>query len=85
MRRNFWLTLFLVCAGVVIGSMAAEITAGIPVLGWLSYGLDFGTASPVILDLQVLSLTFGVTVDITVAHVIFVALAIVLGRLIVRD
>ncbi len=85
MRKNFWLHFFLICAGVVVGSMAAEITAGIPVLGWLSYGLDFGTASPLVLDLQVLSLTLGVTVDITVSHVVFVALAIVLGRLILRD
>ncbi len=85
MRKNFWLYFFLVCAGVVVGSMASEITSGVPVLNWLSYGLDFGTASPVVLDLQVLSLTFGATVDITVSHVLFVALAIVLGKVIVRE
>ncbi len=85
MRRGFWLNLFLVLIGIVIGSMAAEITAGVPVLEWLAYGLDFGTASPVVLDLHVLRLTLGATVTITVSHVLFVALSLVLGRLIVRE
>ncbi len=82
MRRGFWLHLFLVCAGIVVGSMAAELTAGVPVLQWLAYGLDFGMESPVALDLHVLQLTFGVTVKITVSHILFVALSILLGRLI---
>lgn len=82
MRKGFWLHLFLVCAGIVVGSMAAELTAGVPVLQWLSYGLDFGMESPVALDLHVLHLTFGVTVKITVSHILFVALSILLGRLI---
>lgn len=85
MRRGFWLHFFLICAGIVVGSMAAEITSGIPVLGWLSYGLDFGTQSPIVLDLHVLQLTIGATVKITVSHIVFVALSIILGRLIARD
>ena len=85
MRRSFWLHFFLVCAGIVVGSMAAELTAGIPVLGWLSYGLNFGMQSPVVLDLHVLQLTFGATDNITVSHIVFVALSIVLGRLIARE
>ena len=85
MRRGFWLNFFLICVGIVVGSMAAEITSGIPVLGWLSYGLDFGTQSPIVLDLHVLQLTIGATVKITVSHIVFVALSIILGRLIARD
>ena len=85
MRRGFWLHFFLICAGIVVGSMAAEITSGIPVLGWLSYGLDFGTQSPFVLDLHVLQLTIGATVKITVSHIVFVTLSIILGRLIARD
>ena len=85
MRRGFWLHFFLICAGLVVGSMAAQITSGIPVLGWLSYGLDFGTQSPFVLDLHVLQLTIGATVKITVSHIVFVALSMILGRLIARD
>jgi len=84
MKRGFWLHVFLVCAGIVIGSLAAELTAGMPVLGWLSYGLDFGTAAPLELNLQVLRLTLGVSVKITVAHILFIALSILLGRLLAK-
>ncbi|MBQ8641829.1 MAG: DUF4321 domain-containing protein [Clostridia bacterium] len=85
MRKGFWLNLFLVLVGIVTGSMVMEITAGVPWLNWLSYGLDFGTASPLVLDLHVLKLTLGATVNITVAHILFTVLSILLGRLIARD
>ena len=84
MRKGFWLNFFLICVGIVVGSMVAEITAGTPILGWLSYGLDFGTAAPFTLDLHVFYLTLGLSVKITISHIIFVALSIVLGRLIAR-
>ncbi|MBR4962144.1 MAG: DUF4321 domain-containing protein [Clostridia bacterium] len=85
MRRNFWLYLLFVLVGIVTGSMVMEISAGVPWLSWLSYGLEFGTPSPFVLDLQVLGLTLGITVNITISHVIFAVLAILLGRLILQD
>lgn len=84
MRKGFWLNFFLVCIGIVIGSMVAEMTKGIPSLSWLSYGLDFGTQSPLVIDLNVLLLTFGISVKITISSIIFIALSLVLGRLIAR-
>ena len=85
MRGRFWLNLFLVLVGVVIGSMVAEITVGIPWLRWLSYGLEFGTEQPLALDLNVLRLTFGVNVKITVSSVLFIALSLLIGRLFTRE
>lgn len=84
MRKRFWLNFFLICVGIVIGSMVAELTAGIGALSWLSYGLDFGLASPFVLNMSVLHLTFGISVKITVSSIIFVALSLVLGKLIAR-
>jgi hypothetical protein len=83
-RTGFWLNAFLVCVGVVIGTMVAEMTAGIPVLGWLSYGLSFGTEAPFVLNLNVVRLTFGINLHLTVSSVIFIALSLILGRLIVK-
>ncbi len=85
MKGHFWLNLFLILVGVVIGSMAAEITVGVPWLSWLSYGLEFGTESPLILDLSLLRLTFGISVKITVSMVLFIALSLLLGRVITRE
>lgn len=85
MKKNFWLNFFLICAGVVVGSMLAEMTVGVPFLSWLSYGLDFGTESPLILDLNVLRLTVGLSVKITISTIICVALSLILGRMIVKN
>lgn len=84
MNRYFWRDLLLICAGVVVGSLVASLTAGKAYLSWLSFGLTFGTSAPVDLNLGVLRLTFGVGVDITVSTVIFVTLFYVLGRKVIR-
>ncbi|MGN1347045.1 MAG: DUF4321 domain-containing protein [Eubacteriales bacterium] len=84
MRKSFWLYFFLVCAGIVLGSMLADLTAGFPALSWLSYGLNFGTQSPLVLDLNAITLTFGITLNITISTLLCVALALVLGRCILE-
>lgn len=83
-RTKFWINLFLICIGVVIGAMVADMTAGIPLLSWLSYGLSFGTESPFVLDLNVIRFTFGINLHLTVSSVIFIATSLVLGKLILR-
>jgi hypothetical protein len=84
MKRGFWLNLFLILIGIVFGSMVSDMTSGIKALSWLSYGLDFGMKSPLVLDLNVLELTLGVSVKITIATVICTALALILGKLIIK-
>lgn len=81
---KFWLNVFLVCVGVVIGAMVSEMTAGVSWLRWLSYGLAFGTESPFVLDLNVIRITFGINLQLTVSSVIFIALSLILGKLIVK-
>lgn len=80
MTKSFWFNLFLVVVGIVVGAMVSEMTAGIPALSWLSYGLNFGTKSPVVLDLNAITLTFGITLNITISTAICVALSLLLGR-----
>lgn len=86
MRRShyFWINLLLVLVGVVLGSAVAQLTSGVKFLAWLSYGLDFGTAAPATLDLGVFTLTIGARLTITVATIIFVALSLWIGRLIIK-
>ena len=84
MLTKVWLTVLLVCVGVVIGTLVSSATEGISWLSWLSYGLDFGLTSPFVLDLKVISITFGFTLKLTGSVIIFVALSLLLGRLITR-
>ncbi len=84
MKKNFWLNFFLICAGVVAGSMVAEMTSGVPFLSWLSYGLDFGTKTPLAIDLNVVEFTLGVSIKLNLSVIIFTALSLVLGKLIIK-
>lgn len=84
MSRSIWFNLFLIVIGIVVGSMAAEMTAHIPALSWLSYGLNFGTKSPVILDLNAVTLTLGISLKVTVSTAVCTALALILGHYIAK-
>ena len=80
MNKTFWFYLFLIVVGIVVGSMVAEMTMTVPALSWLSYGLNFGTQSPVILDLNAITLTFGISLKITVSTAACTALSLILGH-----
>ncbi len=71
---------FLVLVGIVVGTFVGYICKGVNALSWLAYGVDFGLESPLVLDLGILQLTFGASIDLTLSVVIFVILALVIGR-----
>ena len=54
----------------------------IPGLSWLNFGQTFGLDSPLIVNLGMLVVTFGLTIRITMASIIGVALALVIYRMI---
>lgn len=76
--------LFLVLIGIVLGSFVGYMCRDVGFLSWLAYGIDFGLESPLILDLGVMSLTFGVSINLTLATVIFVILSLLIGRALAR-
>ena len=70
--------IFLLLAGVVVGSLLASATAGMPFLGRLSYGgrVGISTQEPMLLDLAVLQVAFGFQLQINVAQIICIIAAI---------
>ncbi|MBR2847898.1 MAG: DUF4321 domain-containing protein [Clostridia bacterium] len=82
MRKGFWLNLFFVCVGVVVGTLAADLLSDIPLFSFLSYGMDFGMPSPATFDLKVLTVTFGVSLNLNISVILFIVLAVVLGNLV---
>jgi len=83
-KRNFWLNLFLILVGIVLGGLVAHLTKDISFLSWLSFGESFGTTAPVTVDLGVMSVTIGASLNISVAVVLAVALSLLVGKFIVR-
>ena len=73
MRKNNWACFLLILAGIVIGGFPSS---------FLNYGQTFGLAEPLILDLGILCITFGLTIKITVASIIGIVIGIIVYRMI---
>ncbi len=78
MRKNAWTCFLLILAGIVIGGFIGSMFP----TTWLNYGQSFGLTSPFVLDLGILCITFGMTINITIASIIGIAAAIVIYRFI---
>jgi len=57
-----------------------NLLAGIDFLWWLGYGESFGLTQPVVLDLSIISLTFGVQFKLNIASIIGIAVALFIYR-----
>ena len=75
--KNAWALFLLILAGVVLGGFIGTLAKGVPALSWLSYGQSF---EPIVLDLGVLVITFGLSIKITMASIIGVILSIIIYR-----
>ena len=76
--KNHWALVLLLLAGIVLGSFIATLTAGLPGLSWLSFGQTFGFQNPIVLDLGVMVITFGLTIKITIASIIGIIIAAII-------
>lgn len=78
--KNIWILIVFILAGLVIGGLLGELASKVEFLWWLSYGQEFGLSSPVVLDLNIIKLTFGLTLKINIASIIGMAIAIFIYR-----
>ena len=75
-EKNIWVLLVFLLAGLVIGGLLGKLASGVSWLWWLSYEQQFGLESPIVLDLSVIQLTFGLMFKINVASIIGMILSI---------
>ncbi len=79
--KNFWILLVFLMAGIVLGGFIGSLAESSGMLSWLNYGQTFGLTNPLILDLGILVLTFGLTMRITIAGIIGMILAALIYHL----
>lgn len=79
--KKYWTLLLLVLAGIVLGGFIGELTSNVSFLSWLGYGQSFGLSDPLVLNLGILVLTFGLKIKITIAGIIGILIAILIYRL----
>lgn len=78
--KNSWALFLMILTGIVLGGFIGMLSEGIPALNWLSYGQSFGLDNPLILNLGLLVITFGLSIKITIASIIGVIIAILIYR-----
>lgn len=79
-NKNFWILLLLLLSGIVLGGFLGNLAEGLSWLSWLNFGQSFGLDSPLILNFGVLVITFGLSIKITMASIIGVAIALIIYR-----
>jgi len=75
--KNGWTCLILVMAGIVLGGFVGSVMPG----SFLDFGQTFGLNSPMILDLGIISITFGFTIRITIASILGIVAALLVYRI----
>jgi len=78
--KSTWMAILFIFAGLVIGGLLGQVASQVDWLNWLSYGQSFGISEPLVLNMNVLSLTFAFSVNINIASIIGLGIAIFLYK-----
>ena len=81
-RKNNWTLFVILLCGIVLGGYLGTLASNVSFLSWLNYGNTFGLTSPIVLDLGILVLTFGLTITINIASIVGLIIGIIVYRLI---
>lgn len=78
--KNFWILLIMLLAGIVLGGFMGQLAEGISWLEWLNFGQSFGLDAPLVINFGILVITLGLTIKITMASIIGIAVALIIYR-----
>lgn len=78
--KNSWALFLLILSGIVLGGFIGMLAEGVPALSWLAYGQTFGLDSPIVLNLGILVITFGLNIKISIASILGVVISIIIYR-----
>jgi hypothetical protein len=72
---------FIIILGAICGSLIGDLLgSNIKYLSVLKNGYNIGTKNPLVLDLKILSISFGINFSISLMTIIGIILAIILYR-----
>lgn len=80
LNKNGWSLFLLLLAGIVVGGFLGYLAQNVSWLSWLNYGQTFGLTSPVELNIGVMVLTFGLTINFNIASILGIVIAIFVYR-----
>ncbi len=78
--KSFWILIIFILSGLVIGGLLGQLASHVDWLNWMSFGQRFGLENPVTLNLNVVTITFGLMFNINIASIIGMTIAIIIYR-----
>ena len=75
--KNGWTCLLLVLAVIVLGGFIGSLFRS----SFMNFGQTFGLTNPLILDFGILSITFALTIKITIASILGIVIALLIYRI----
>jgi hypothetical protein len=71
---------FFLLAGMVVGSVVAELLRDVSALSFLSriYSVGLSTDAPLVLDLIIFKLAFGFTLSVSLSQIFFVIISLII-------
>lgn len=79
-NKSKWILLLVLLSGIVLGGFIGYLCRDISWLSWLNYGQTFGLSEPVVLDLGIMLITFGLVISINIASIIGVVIGILIYK-----
>lgn len=79
-NKGKWTLLLILLSGIVLGGFIGHLCRGVSWLKWLAFGQTFGLSSPVVLDLGIFVITFGLTITINIASIIGIIIGIIIFK-----
>ncbi len=80
--KNLLVLVMLIVFGTLIGNVVADISRNSQYFYWLAYGRQFGisTDSPLFLELGMISLKFGLMLNLTISSIIGIIVSVIVYR-----
>lgn len=79
-NKSKWTLLLILLSGIVLGGFIGYLCRNVSFLSWLNYGQVFGLSEPVVLDLGIIILTFGLTISINIASILGIVIGIIIYK-----
>ncbi len=79
-EKKFWVFLIFLFSGIILGGLLGDLASKVSFLSWLAYGKSFGLTEPLVLDINILQISFKFLVQLNVASIIGILIAILIYR-----
>lgn len=79
-NKSKWTLLLILLSGIVLGGFIGYLCSTVSWLSWLGYGQTFGLSEPIVLDLGIMVLTFGIKISINIASILGIVIGIIIYK-----